>query len=141
MSAESSATSSRWVRARWRSWIPLRFGPADAPDTKRVLPGVVAGIGGYGNCLGLPNIGGEIVFGETYIGNPLVNALCVGAMKHEDVHLASAKGVGNQIILYGARTGGDGIGNVNVLASRRLMRVVRPNARACRLAIRSWRSC
>ena len=46
---------------------PLRFGPADAPDTKRVLPGVVAGIGGYGNCLGLPNIGGEIVFDETYI--------------------------------------------------------------------------
>ena len=96
---------------------PLRFGPADAPDTKRVLPGVVAGIGGYGNCLGLPNIGGEIVFDETYIGNPLVNALCVGAMKHEDVHLASAKGVGNQIILYGARTGGDGIGGVSVLAS------------------------
>ena len=96
---------------------PLRFGPADAPDTKRVLPGVVAGIGGYGNCLGLPNIGGEIVFDETYLGNPLVNALCVGAMKHEDVHLASAKGVGNQIILYGARTGGDGIGGVSVLAS------------------------
>ena len=96
---------------------PLRFGPADAEDTKRVLPGVVAGIGGYGNCLGLPNIGGEIVFDETYIGNPLVNALCVGAMKHEDVHLASAKGVGNQIILYGARTGGDGIGGVSVLAS------------------------
>ena len=56
---------------------PLRFGKADAPDTKRVLPGIVAGIGGYGNCLGLPNIGGEIVFDETYAGNPLVNALCV----------------------------------------------------------------
>ncbi|MEK9809071.1 MAG: phosphoribosylformylglycinamidine synthase subunit PurL [Candidatus Nanopelagicales bacterium] len=96
---------------------PLRFGPADAADTKRVLPGVVAGIGGYGNCLGLPNIGGEIVFDETYAGNPLVNALCVGAMKHEDVHLASAKGVGNLVILYGARTGGDGIGGVSVLAS------------------------
>jgi len=96
---------------------PLRFGPADAPDTKRVLPGVVAGIGGYGNCLGLPNIGGEIVFDSTYLGNPLVNALCVGAMKHEDVHLASAKGVGNLVVLYGARTGGDGIGGVSVLAS------------------------
>jgi len=96
---------------------PLRFGPADAPDTKRVLPGIVAGIGGYGNCLGLPNIGGEVVFDETYAGNPLVNALCVGAMKHEDVHLASAKGVGNLVILYGARTGGDGIGGVSVLAS------------------------
>ena len=96
---------------------PLRFGPADAEDTKRVLPGVVAGIGGYGNCLGLPNIGGEIVFDESYAGNPLVNALCVGAMKHEDIHLASAKGVGNLVVLYGARTGGDGIGGVSVLAS------------------------
>lgn len=96
---------------------PLRFGPIDAADTKRVLPGVVAGIGGYGNCLGLPNIGGEIVFDKTYLGNPLVNALCVGAMRHEDVHLASAKGVGNLVVLYGARTGGDGIGGVSVLAS------------------------
>ncbi|HEY5201258.1 MAG TPA: AIR synthase related protein, partial [Acidothermaceae bacterium] len=56
----------------------LRFGPADAADTLRVLPGVVAGIGGYGNCLGLPNIGGEIVFDPSYLGNPLVNALAVG---------------------------------------------------------------
>ena len=96
---------------------PLRFGPADAADTKRVLPGIVAGVGGYGNCLGLPNIGGEIVFDESYAGNPLVNALCVGAMRHEDIHLASAKGVGNLVVLYGARTGGDGIGGVSVLAS------------------------
>jgi phosphoribosylformylglycinamidine synthase len=96
---------------------PLRFGPADHPDTRRVLPGVVAGIGGYGNCLGLPNIGGEIVFDPSYLGNPLVNALCVGTMRHEDIHLASAKGVGNLIVLYGAKTGGDGIGGVSVLAS------------------------
>jgi len=96
---------------------PLRFGPLDAPDTKRVLPGVVSGIGGYGNSLGLPNIGGEIVFDETYLGNPLVNALCVGVMRHEDLHLANASGVGNQVILYGAKTGGDGIGGVSVLAS------------------------
>ncbi len=96
---------------------PLRFGPADALDTKRVLPGVVAGIGGYGNCLGLPNIGGEIVFDACYAGNPLVNALAVGVMRHEDIHLASAKGLGNKVILYGARTGGDGIGGVSVLAS------------------------
>ena len=96
---------------------PLRFGPANAPDTRRVLPGVVAGIGGYGNCLGLPNIGGEVVFDASYAGNPLVNALCVGAMRHEDIHLASAKGVGNLVVLYGARTGGDGIGGVSVLAS------------------------
>ena len=96
---------------------PLRFGPLDADDTHRVLPGIVAGVGGYGNCLGLPNIGGEAVFDETYLGNPLVNALCVGVLRHEDLHLAKATGVGNQVILYGARTGGDGIGGVSVLAS------------------------
>ncbi|MEV0066989.1 MULTISPECIES: phosphoribosylformylglycinamidine synthase subunit PurL [unclassified Amycolatopsis] len=95
----------------------LRFGPADAPDTKRVLPGVVAGVGGYGNCLGLPNIGGELVFDPSYSGNPLVNALCVGAMRVEDLHLAFASGTGNKIILFGARTGLDGIGGVSVLAS------------------------
>ena len=96
---------------------PLRFGLADAPDTRRVLPGIVAGIGGYGNCLGLPNIGGEIVFDETYAGNPLVNALCVGVMKHEDIKLAKAHGAGNLVVLFGAKTGGDGIGGVSVLAS------------------------
>ncbi|MFJ9544814.1 phosphoribosylformylglycinamidine synthase subunit PurL [Streptomyces erythrochromogenes] len=96
---------------------PLRFGAADHPDTKRVLPGVVAGIAGYGNCLGLPNIGGEVVFDACYQGNPLVNAGCIGVMKHEDIHLAQASGPGNKVILYGARTGGDGIGGVSVLAS------------------------
>ena len=96
---------------------PLRFGPADAEDTKRVLPGVVAGIGGYGNCLGLPNIGGEVVFDDSYAGNPLVNALCVGVMRHEELHRARASGVGNLVVLYGAKTGGDGIGGVSVLAS------------------------
>jgi len=96
---------------------PLRFGPADAPDTRRVLPGIVAGVGGYGNCLGLPNIGGEITFDETYAGNPLVNALCVGVMKHSDIKLAKAAGAGNLVVLFGAKTGGDGIGGVSVLAS------------------------
>jgi phosphoribosylformylglycinamidine synthase len=96
---------------------PLRFGPLDADDTRRVLPGVVAGVGGYGNCLGLPNIGGEVVFDESYLGNPLVNALCVGAMRHEDIKLAKASGVGNLVVLFGAATGGDGIGGVSVLAS------------------------
>ncbi len=95
----------------------LRFGRADAPDTARVLPGVVAGVGGYGNCLGLPNIGGELLFDDCYAGNPLVNALCVGVMRHEDVRLAKAEGAGNKVILFGARTGGDGIGGVSVLAS------------------------
>jgi phosphoribosylformylglycinamidine synthase len=96
---------------------PLRFGPADAPDTKRVLPGIVAGIGGYGNCIGVPTIGGEVVFDETYAGNPLVNALCVGVMRHDQIKLAKASGTGNLVVLFGAKTGGDGIGGVSVLAS------------------------
>lgn len=95
----------------------LRFGPADAEDTKRVLPGVVSGIGGYGNSLGLPNIGGETCFDETYAGNPLVNALCVGTLKVEDLKLAFASGKGNKVMLFGSRTGLDGIGGVSVLAS------------------------
>lgn len=96
---------------------PLRMGAADHPDTRRVLPGVVAGIGGYGNCLGLPNIGGELVFDACYQGNPLVNAGAIGVMRHEDIHLAKASGPGNKVILYGARTGGDGIGGASILAS------------------------
>ncbi|MDO5730175.1 phosphoribosylformylglycinamidine synthase subunit PurL [Corynebacterium sphenisci] len=95
----------------------LRFGPAEAPDTQRVLPGVVAGIGGYGNCLGLPNIGGETVFDASYAGNPLVNALCVGTLRSDDLHLAFASGTGNRVVLFGSRTGLDGIGGVSVLAS------------------------
>ncbi len=95
----------------------LRFGPADAPDTRRVLPGVVSGISFYGNCLGLPNIGGELAFDPCYRGNPLVNALCVGVMRHEDLKLAAARGAGNKVILFGSRTGPDGIGGASVLAS------------------------
>jgi phosphoribosylformylglycinamidine synthase subunit PurL len=95
----------------------LRFGPADAPDTRRVLPGVVAGISFYGNCLGLPNIGGELAFDACYAGNPLVNALCLGVMRHEDLKLAAATGAGNKVVLFGSRTGPDGIGGASVLAS------------------------
>nr|WP_103939958.1 phosphoribosylformylglycinamidine synthase subunit PurL [Thermomonospora echinospora] len=95
----------------------LRFGPADAPDTQRVLPGVVAGVGGYGNSLGLPNIGGETVFDACYLQNPLVNALCIGVMRHDDIKRAIAPGPGNQVILFGATTGPDGIGGASVLAS------------------------
>jgi len=95
----------------------LRFGAIDHPDTLRVLPGIVAGVGGYGNCLGLPNIGGEVVFDPCYQGNPLVNALSVGKMRIEDIHLAKASGVGNKVVLFGAKTGGDGIGGASVLAS------------------------
>ncbi|MFW6188564.1 MAG: phosphoribosylformylglycinamidine synthase subunit PurL, partial [Actinomycetota bacterium] len=94
-----------------------RFGAIDHPDTARVVHGVVAGVGGYGNSLGLPNIGGEVVFDSCYQGNPLVNALAVGVMRHEDIRLANASGVGNRVVLFGARTGGDGIGGASVLAS------------------------
>jgi phosphoribosylformylglycinamidine synthase len=96
---------------------PLRFGAIDHPDTARVMHGAVAGIGGYGNSLGLPNIGGEMVFDPIYQGNPLVNALAVGVMRHEDIRLANASGKGNKVVLFGARTGGDGIGGASVLAS------------------------
>ena len=95
----------------------LRFGPASAPDTGRVLPGVVGGISFYGNCLGLPNIGGELDFDPCYAGNPLVNALCVGVMRHGDLQVASACGPGNQLILFGSTTGPDGVGGASVLAS------------------------
>ncbi|MCL1897496.1 MAG: phosphoribosylformylglycinamidine synthase subunit PurL [Micrococcales bacterium] len=95
----------------------LRFGAIDHPDTARVVHGVVAGIGGYGNSLGLPNIGGETVFDPSYQGNPLVNALCVGVMRRDKIHLANARGVGNLVVMFGARTGGDGIGGASVLAS------------------------
>ncbi|MEY3663803.1 MAG: hypothetical protein RI919_1319, partial [Actinomycetota bacterium] len=95
----------------------LRFGDVSHPDTARVVHGVVSGISFYGNCLGLPNIGGETVFDKVYQGNPLVNALSVGALRHEDLKLAKASNPGDQVILFGARTGADGIGGVSVLAS------------------------
>ena len=95
----------------------LRFGPAAAPDTGRVLPGVVGGISFYGNCLGLPNIGGELDFDPCYAGNPLVNALCLGVMRHQDLQVAVADGPGNAVILFGSATGPDGVGGASVLAS------------------------
>ena len=95
----------------------LRFGDLHHPDTARVAPGVVSGISFYGNCLGLPNIGGETWFDPIYQANPLVNALAVGVLRHEDLHLASATGAGNKVVLFGARTGGDGIGGASILAS------------------------
>ncbi len=95
----------------------LRFGAPESKDTARVVHGVTSGISFYGNCLGLPNIGGETVFDKVYQGNPLVNALSVGALKHEDLKLAKASNPGDLVILFGARTGADGIGGVSVLAS------------------------
>ncbi|HKS99224.1 MAG TPA: phosphoribosylformylglycinamidine synthase subunit PurL [Rugosimonospora sp.] len=96
---------------------PLRFGAIDHPDTARVLTGIVAGVGGYGNCLGLPNIGGEVVFDPCYQGNPLLNALCIGVMSAYRLQHKAAAGPGNAVVLLGAKTGRDGIGGVSVLAS------------------------
>ncbi|HLG12507.1 MAG TPA: phosphoribosylformylglycinamidine synthase subunit PurL [Dehalococcoidia bacterium] len=85
---------------------------------RSLFRGVVAGIGGYGNCLGVPTVGGEVSFSESYDGNPLVNAMCVGVARSDQLLRAVATGVGNPIILVGADTGRDGIGGANVLASR-----------------------
>ncbi|MFC4335002.1 phosphoribosylformylglycinamidine synthase subunit PurL [Salininema proteolyticum] len=95
----------------------LRFGAADHPDTARVLPGVVEGVSHYGNCVGLPNVGGEVYFDPSYQGNPLVNALSVGVLPAAQLQTMQASGVGNVVILMGAKTGKDGIGGVSVLAS------------------------
>ena len=74
----------------------LRFGPADAPDTARVLPGVVAGVAGYGNSLGLPNIGGEVIFDPSYAGQPAGQRACIGVLRTADLHAAHAAGAGNK---------------------------------------------
>ncbi|HLS49746.1 MAG TPA: AIR synthase related protein, partial [Actinomycetaceae bacterium] len=108
----------------------LRVGDIDHPDTARILRGAAAGVAFYGNTLGVPNIGGELEFDAAYQGNPLVNALCLGVMRHEDIHLANASGVGNKVVLFGARTGGDGIGGASLLASESFQDgepLVRPN--------------
>ena len=120
---------------------PLRFGPLDADDTHRVLPGIVAGVGGYGNCLGLPNIGGEAVFDESYLGNPLVNALCVGVLRHEDLHLAKAVGQGN-LVMHVRRPHRRRRHRGRSASWRRSpsRRTVRPSGPASRSATRSWRS-
>ena len=87
----------------------LRFGELDNPRTKYLLEEVVAGIGGYGNCIGIPTVGGEIAFDPCYEGNPLVNAMCVGLIEHKDIQKGQAAGVGNSIMYVGAKTGRDGI--------------------------------
>jgi phosphoribosylformylglycinamidine synthase len=87
----------------------LRFGPLSNPRNRYLFGGVVAGIGGYGNCIGVPTVGGEIAFDESYSGNPLVNAMCVGLLQADSVTRAVATGVGNPVLLVGADTGRDGI--------------------------------
>jgi phosphoribosylformylglycinamidine synthase II len=87
----------------------LRFGSLDSPRVRHLFAGVVKGIGDYGNCVGIPTVGGEIVFDPAYEGNPLVNAMCVGLLHETDLIRAAAEGVGNAIMAVGARTGRDGI--------------------------------
>jgi phosphoribosylformylglycinamidine synthase II len=87
----------------------LRFGELTTQRTKYLLEEIVAGIGGYGNCIGIPTVGGEIAFDSCYEGNPLVNAMCVGLMDHKDIQKGQAAGVGNTIMYVGAKTGRDGI--------------------------------
>ena len=96
----------------------LRFGPLETGDgtddeaaarNRYLFGGVVGGIAGYGNCIGIPDVGGEVVFDPSYSGNPLVNAMCVGIARHEEITLARAAGAGNVLLLVGASTGRDGI--------------------------------
>ncbi|MCC6236200.1 MAG: phosphoribosylformylglycinamidine synthase subunit PurL [Dehalococcoidia bacterium] len=87
----------------------LRFGPLSIPHNRRLFKGVVAGIGGYGNCIGVPTVGGEVQMHPAYSGNPLVNAMCVGVGRREHLLSAAARGVGNPLVLVGADTGRDGI--------------------------------
>lgn len=96
----------------------LRFGTLDKPRQRYLFEGAVAGIGGYGNCIGVPTVGGEVYFEEAYEGNCLINAMAVGLMREEDLTRAVAAGPGNLILLIGSTTGRDGIGGASVLASQ-----------------------
>ncbi len=95
----------------------LRFGEPGDPRTRHLVDGVVRGVGGYGNCVGVPTIGGELVFDPTYAGNPLVNVMAIGLLEERLLTLAAAPGPGNLVVLFGSTTGRDGIGGASVLAS------------------------
>jgi phosphoribosylformylglycinamidine synthase II len=95
----------------------LRFGDPGDPRTRHLVDGVVRGVGGYGNCVGVPTVGGELVFDPSYQGNPLVNVMAIGLLEERLLTLAAAPGPGNLVVLYGSTTGRDGIGGASVLAS------------------------
>ncbi len=95
----------------------LRFGDPTDPRTRHLVDGVVRGVGGYGNCVGVPTVGGELVFDPSYQGNPLVNVMAIGLLEDGMLTRASADGPGNLVVLYGSATGRDGIGGASVLAS------------------------
>lgn len=96
----------------------LRFGTLDEPRQRYLFEGAVAGIGGYGNCLGVPTVGGEVYFDEAYEGNCLINAMSIGLMREENLTRATASGPGNLVLLIGSTTGRDGIGGASTLASQ-----------------------
>jgi phosphoribosylformylglycinamidine synthase len=100
------------------SWNSLRFGTLDKPRQRYLFEGSVAGIGGYGNCLGVPTVGGEVYFEEAYEGNCLINAMSLGVMREDEIILAVAAGPGNHVLLIGSTTGRDGIGGASTLASQ-----------------------
>ena len=97
----------------------LRFGSLESSHVKRLFRGVVSGISHYGNCLGIPNMGGDVYFDDCYEGNPLVNALCAGILRHEEIQKGAATGVGNPVYYVGPGTGRDGLGGAS-FASREL---------------------
>src|SRR3989440_5446847 len=99
---------------------PLRFGPLTQARNRMLFAGVVAGIGGYGNCVGVPTVGGEIAFADCHSANPTVNVMCVGVARSDRLMRSRAEGDGNLLVLIGSPTGRDGIGGVSVLASRTL---------------------
>ncbi|RLE11428.1 MAG: phosphoribosylformylglycinamidine synthase subunit PurL [Actinobacteria bacterium] len=98
-------------------WDPLRFGPLDEPHNRYLFEGVVSGIAGYGNAVGVPTLGGEVEFADRFSGNPLVNVMALGILKKDQLVLSAASGDGNVAILLGNATGRDGIGGASILAS------------------------
>ena len=119
----------------------LRFGDPGDPRTRHLVDGVVRGVGGYGNCVGVPTVGGELVFDPTYQGNPLVNVMAIGLMEERRLTLAAAPGPGNLVVLFGSATGRDGIGGRRSSRVPRSPTMTRPSDRPSRSATRSRRSC
>jgi phosphoribosylformylglycinamidine synthase len=98
-------------------WDQIRFGPLDEPKNRYLFKGVVAGIAGYGNAVGVPTVGGEVAFDDCYTGNPLVNVMCLGILRRDQLDLVTAGAPGSVAVLLGKATGRDGIGGASVLAS------------------------
>ena len=118
----------------------LRFGSPDHPRTRHLVDGVVAGIGGYGNCMGIPTVAGEVNFHSAYNGNILVNAMTVGIADADKIFYSAAAGVGNPVVYVGSKTGRDGIHGAT-MASAEFSEDQRKNAQQCKSAIRSPRNC